>query len=210
VKYEGISIPSTFPIDRRPLYIYPIAKMTRKESDVSYPLVAVAIEKVLDLHPDSKILIHTVSYALNKIIGDHLDTTKHYLRTFTYHTSREKQRAIDTYLYTPGGVLLAPSLDRGIDLPDDDCRVIVVAKIPYPSLGDKQISTRLYTKGGQNWYSVKTIRSLVQMTGRGMRSQDDFCETYILDAAFLDIYRKSKHLLPAWWKDALVMNRGIL
>jgi Rad3-related DNA helicase len=185
--------------------------MSKKEQESAYPQIASAIAKILSLHPDSKILIHTVSYALNTYLHDFLFIGPFGRRLVTYHSAAEKQRAIDTYLYSEAAVLLAPSLDRGIDLPDDNCRVIVVCKIPFPSLGDKQISTRLHSKGGQNWYSVRTIRSLVQMTGRGMRSEQDYCETYILDANFIElIWRKSKHLLPSWWKEALVWDKGTL
>jgi Rad3-related DNA helicase len=185
--------------------------MSRKEQEVAYPQIAQAVGKILSLHPESKILVHTVSYALNKYLGDYLRSTGEFLRVVSYNTSGDKQKAIDTYLYTPGSVLLAPSLDRGIDLPDDDCRVIIVCKIPFPSLGDKQISTRLHSKGGQSWYSVRTIRSLVQMTGRGMRHQDDMCESYILDSNFIElVWRKNKHLLPDWWKSALVWDKGVL
>jgi ATP-dependent DNA helicase DinG len=185
--------------------------MSRKNEAEAHPLMGAAVLKVASIHPKEKILVHTVSYALNKVVETYLKKSEHYLRTITYHSAGEKQRAIDRYLYTPSGILLAPSLDRGIDLPGDDCRVIIVCKVPFPSLGDKQISTRLYSKGGQNWYAVKTIRSLVQMTGRGMRSADDYCETYILDSNFVSmILRKNKHLLPAWWKEALVMDAGVL
>jgi ATP-dependent DNA helicase DinG len=211
MNWSGVAIPSTFPITRRPIYIYPIASMSRKEADHAQPLMAEAIGKILDLHVDSKILVHTVSYALNKIVEDHLFSTRHFQRIVTYHSAGEKQKAIDRYLYGTASVLLAPSLDRGIDLPDDDCRVIVVCKVPFPSLGDKQISTRLYSKGGQNWYAVRTIRSLVQMTGRGMRHEGDMCESYILDSNFINlVWRKNKHLLPEWWKSALVWDRGVL
>jgi Rad3-related DNA helicase len=185
--------------------------MSRKNEAIAHPLMAEALLKVASLHPNDKILVHTVSYALNKTLETCLNNSQHYLRTVSYHSAGEKQKAIDRYLYTPSSILLAPSLDRGIDLPGDDCRVIVIAKIPFPSLGDKQISTRLYSKGGQNWYSVKTIRSLIQMSGRGMRSAEDYCETYILDSNFIDmVWRKNKHLLPGWWKEALVMDRGVL
>jgi ATP-dependent DNA helicase DinG len=211
MNWSGVAIPSTFPVSRRPIYVHSVASMSRKEAAHAQPLMAEAIGKIASLHPNSKILIHTVSYALNKVIHDHLSQSEHYLRAITYHSAREKQSAIDRFLYTDSAILLAPSLDRGIDLPDDDCRVIVVCKVPFPSLGDKQISTRLYSKGGQNWYAVRTIRSLVQMTGRGFRHNEDFCETYILDSNFISmVLRKNKHLLPQWWKDALVMDRGVL
>ena len=35
------------------------------------------------------------------------------------------------------------------------------------------------------WYAYKTVASLVQAYGRGMRNEDDYCDTYILDD---DIY----------------------
>lgn len=209
--WQGISVPSTFNSQHRPIYIHPIAAMSRKNEDSARPLIAQAISKIAALHPDDRILVHTVSYALNTYLENHLRQSDQLFRLVTYRSSGEKQRAIDTYLANEAAIFLAPSLDRGIDLPGDDCRVIVICKVPFPSLGDKQISARLHAKHGQQWYSVKTIRSLVQMTGRGMRSEFDFCESYILDKAFVDqIWRRHRNLLPRWWVDALVWNRGVL
>lgn len=204
--YGTVAIPSSFNAKDRPIYVHPIAEMSRKNKDTAYPLVAEAIDQILSLHPDDRILVHTVSYDLNDYILGKL--SKHSKRLVTYKTSDTKQRAIDRYIYTPGSVLLAPSLDRGIDLPGDDCRVIIVCKIPFPFLGDKQVSAKLYSQGGQLWYSVKTVRSLVQMTGRGMRSDDDYCETYLLDATFMtQVWKRHKNLLPSWWREALDFKR---
>lgn len=209
--WNGISVPSTFDPSRRPIYIHPIVAMSRKNEEHARPLIAQAISRVIAKHPDDRILIHTVSYALNRYVENQVRQTDQLFRVVTYNAATEKQRAIDTYLATPAAVFLAPSLDRGIDLPQDDCRVIVICKVPFPSLGDKQISARMHSKGGQQWYAVRTIRSLVQMTGRGMRSAEDYCESYILDKQFLDnIWRRHKNLLPVWWQQALVWNRGVL
>jgi Rad3-related DNA helicase len=204
MNYSTVVVPSSFPPERRPIYVHSIAEMTRKNKDAAYPLVAEALNKVVARHPDDRILVHTVSYDLNRYLAGHLAGP----RLVTYNSTQEKQRAIDRYVYKDSSVLLAPSLDRGIDLPGNDCRVIVVCKIPFPSLGDKQIAAKLYSEGGQLWYSVKTVRSLVQMTGRGMRSEDDFCESYILDASFMtQIWRRHKNLLPQWWKDAIDLRQ---
>lgn len=49
------------------------------------------------------------------------------------------------------------------------------------------------------------------MTGRGMRSIDDSCDSYILDRQFIsNIWKKNQSLLPNWWKEAVVMNCGRL
>jgi Rad3-related DNA helicase len=181
--------------------------MSRKNEENARPLISAAIAKIIARHENDRILVHTVSYSLTGYLTDSLQND----RVVTYHSSQEKQRAIDRYLYEPASVFLAPSLDRGIDLPEDDCRVIVVCKVPFPNLSDKQISARMHSRGGQQWYTVRTIRSLVQMTGRGMRSTDDYCESYLLDKMFLEnIWRRNRNLIPRWWADALVWNRGIL
>lgn len=132
-------------------------------------------------------------------------------RFVSYNSAGDRQQAIRAYLAKDSAVLLASSLDRGIDLPGDDCSAIVVCKVPFPNLGDKQVNARIHTYGGQLWYSVQTIRTLVQMTGRGMRSIDDHCDSYILDEQFVsNIWRKNRSLLPNWWKEAVVTNAGRL
>lgn len=190
--------------------------MSRKNKDNAYPLIAEGIYRIINKHHTDNGLIHTVSYDFNNYLYEYLQK-KGVKNIFTYSSSQLKQAAIDKFIYDnklplathTGSILLAPSLDRGIDLPQTDCRFIVIPKIPFPSLGTKQISARLHSKGGQLWYNVKTIRSLVQMTGRGMRSADDQCSSYILDKQFIElVWRKNKHLLPSWWKDALVWDAG--
>jgi ATP-dependent DNA helicase DinG len=208
MKWEGVVVPSNFDSKKRPLYVYPVSDMSRKNREVAYPVLRDSLTAILARHPTERILCHTVSYALSDFLHREVSS----VRTVSYRSSAAKPLAIKQYLRQPASVLLAPSLDRGIDLPYDDCRVIVVAKIPFPNLSDKQVAARLYGTGreGRNWYTMKTIRSLVQMSGRGMRSVDDYCETYILDKQFLQLHRQNKHLLPSWWRDALVWDRGTL
>jgi Rad3-related DNA helicase len=206
MNYASVTMASAFPPASRPIYVHSVAEMTRKNKSIAYPLVAEALAKVLDRHRGDRCLVHTVSYDLNRYLMANLPTEVS--RLVSYDSSSGKQRAIDRYLYREGSILLAPSLDRGIDLPGNDCRVIIVCKVPFPSLGDKQVSAKLHSPGGQLWYSVKTVRSLVQMTGRGMRSEDDYCESYILDASFMNqIWKRHKNLLPEWWKAAVDLRR---
>lgn len=208
MNWTGLSLPSTFPITRRPIYIHPIALMSRKNREVAYPKIAEALEKIF-LKESGKGLVHTVSFDLTTALVKTLDYCNHPI--YHYSNSQEKPRAILNFESSKNGVLLAPSLDRGIDLPQTSCRFIVIAKLPFPNLGTKQISARLHRKGGQLWYNVKTVRSLVQMTGRGMRSEDDYCSSYILDKQFVTIvWKRNRHLLPQWWREALVWNAGQL
>lgn len=207
--YSLVRSPSTFPPSLRPIYPYPIANVTHKNKEVAYPQITKALEIIAGRHLGDRILAHTVSYDLTRYIRTASTSLKD--RFVYYETSTDRQRAIKEYLAKPGAILLASSLDRGIDLPGDDCRAIVVCKIPYPNLGDKQVNARIHLPGGQLWYNVQTVRKLVQMTGRGMRSVDDYCESYILDQQFVsNVWKKNKSLLPMWWKEAVVTNVGRL
>lgn len=200
-EWAFVDVPSTFPVENRPIYIEPVANMTSKEKDTAWPIAAERIRQITEWH-DERILVHTVSYALADFIVDKIGP-----RALTYRKAQEREDALARFRASSNGVLVAPSFERGIDLPYDQCKVVVVAKIPFPYLGDKQVSKRLYSRGGQGWYAMQTVRSLVQMTGRAMRHADDECEVYVIDRQFMqNVWKKSRHLLPEWWKEALVMG----
>ena len=207
LSWEIVNVPSTFPAENRPIYVRPVANMVYKEKEAEWPKLAKGIRDVLERHPDERVLVHTVSYALSTFLARELRTSG---RPVTmYAKASERERVLEQFKRTRGGVLLASSMDRGVDLPEDECRVVIVTKMPYMSLKDKQVARRMYQPNGQLWYSVQTIRSLVQMTGRHVRSADDIGYTYILDRQFVsNIWRSSKHLLPPWWSEALDWTGG--
>jgi Rad3-related DNA helicase len=164
--------------------------------------MARGIEGVCNKYPNERILVHTVSYDLASYLYSELDLGSRPI--YTYRDSFERQEALNNYKASNNSVILAPSMDRGIDLPDDLCRVQIVAKIPFPNIKDKRIAARLHGSiGGKSWYKMQTIRTLIQMCGRGMRSKDDWVHTYILDSQFLTNLWKSKFLFAKWWTDAI-------
>ena len=185
------------------MIVDPVAAVTMKNKERAYPKLIKRMDEIADENPGVRILVHTVSYELTK----HLHNNMVSKRIMAYWNSGEREEVLERFLGIRDAILLAPSFDRGIDLPEEDCQVIVIAKLPYPYLGDKQINARLYSPGGQSWYSVKTIRAIVQMTGRGMRSRDDWCDSYILDSSFRRLYRDNKTLFPKWWREALVPSK---
>ncbi len=209
LKWDVVSVESDFPPDRRPVVIKPVVEMTNKTKEEGWPRMAIWIEKVLAKHPGERVLIHTVSYAFAGYLHEQLRGAEGRRgKVLVYGQASERDRVLEMFKELEGSVLIGASLDRGVDLPDDLCRVVVVAKIPYPNLGDKQVNKRLYSRGGESWYTVQTLRSLVQMTGRGMRHREDWCVTYVLDAQFMKIWRKSKRLLPGWWQESVDMSGG--
>lgn len=206
LSWEVVNVPSTFPPENRPVHVRPLANMVYKEKAEEWPKMVDGIEKVLKKHPDDRVLVHTVSYDFTKYITERLRVDREVL---TYLSARDRDETLERFRKTPAGVLLAPSMDRGVDLPEDDCRVVVVTKMPYLSLKDKQVERRLYgTKNGQLWYGVQTVRSLIQMTGRGVRSAQDKCDIYILDRQFLKVHKDLRRLFPEWWLDAVDWSGG--
>jgi ATP-dependent DNA helicase DinG len=193
---------STFPPARRPIYSLAVAPVTAKHMEAALPKVAGALMKILADHSKDRILVHTVSFKLmDALRRSPLGVNA---RCLWYTGADGRAEMLRAYLDQPGAVLLAPALERGLDLPDDACRVVVVAKVPYPDLGDKVVAARLHnTPDGQGWYRDQTLRSLVQMTGRGMRHAEDHCVTYLLDAQFDVVLARHRSQLPPWWVEAL-------
>jgi len=205
--YSVVKVDSTFRKENRPVIYRPSARMTNKH-DESGKLVP-ALQQIVRGHARERVLVHCVSYSLaNFLYGELVGSCEEAgMGCGTYSGSDGKLDALSRLRNAGGYMLFAPSMDRGIDLPDDDCRVVVIAKVPYPNLGDRQVSARLHSKGGQTWYTVQTVRTVVQMTGRGVRHKDDHCTMYILDAMFDDLWNKGRGLFPSWWTEAIKWER---
>jgi ATP-dependent DNA helicase DinG len=197
--------PSTFPAENRPIFIRPVANMRAKEKEVEWPKLIPEIQRILDRHRGDRVLVHTHSYELANYLHQVCSASNNSRPILTYTSASDRQSVLAQYLAEPASVLFAPSLDRGIDLPDDACRVQIIAKCPFGYLGDRQINARLHSRNGQEWYTVNAIRDLVQMCGRGVRSETDTCSTYILDSQFVSkLWGMNRLLFPKWWRDALV------
>ena len=199
--YETVRVPSTFPPQNRKVYIRPVSDMSRSKDEKGQ--LYDGITNIVREHPHERVLLHTVSYQLSEGVSRHIESLGTGRELWNYSESRDKQSAIGHFLNSEAGIIVAPSLDRGIDLPDGACRVIVICKVPFPYLGDRQVSARLYSPGGQLWYSVQTARTLIQMTGRGVRHSKDYCTSYVLDKQFVGFYKKNKYLFPNWWIEGL-------
>lgn len=201
-KYDYLQMPSPFPKENRPVYYEPCADVTNKHMDVALPMLARAIQGILDKHPDDHILIHTVSYKIRDYLMKKVASKR-----FITHSIKDRASVLENFKKSLRPlVLLSPSMDRGVDLPEEECRVVVITKMPYPDLSDAQISKRVHaSRDGDNWYIHKTVSTIIQMSGRHVRSVDDYGVTYILDKQFRRVYDEHRSMFPKWWSEALVM-----
>lgn len=195
------ALPSPFPKENRPIYLDYAASVTNKTMQEALPKLVVKIQKILKDYPDQKILIHCVSYKIRDYLAQFLDKTR-----IMTHSTFDRESVLEAYKKSPQPkVLLSPSMDRGVDLPNNECRVIIIAKVPYPDLGDPQISKRVHaSRDGNQWYAHKTISKIIQMSGRAVRSKDDHAETYILDEKFNGLYSENKRMFPKWFVEAII------
>jgi len=201
-KHDYLALPSPFPKENRPVYYNPCANIVLKQMAFALVRLTKAVTSIIEQHPNDKILLHTVSYKIRSHLMANIKNGRlvtHGIKDRTEVLAKFKRSAEPL-------VLVSPSMDRGVDLPDEECRVVIIAKVPYPDLGDIQVNRRMYgSKDGSNWYAHKAVSSVVQMAGRGVRSKDDYAITYILDEQFGRLYNDHKKMFPSWFAEAIVM-----
>ena len=171
-------------------------KLTYKEKQKTLPKSYSVINDIITDHMSEKGIIHCNSREFaNKIVENCWD----YGRFILYENSFEKELAIEKLKNSDNGIIVAYSLEEGLNLPDDDIRFQILLKCPYPSLADKQIKAR--QKADYTWYLIETIRKIMQTVGRGMRHEDDYCTNYLIDSSFKNIL-KNKYC-PQYLKDSV-------
>lgn len=197
--FDYLEIPSSFPPENRPVWLNPVANVTRKTFEEESGKLLDGIFDVCSKHLHEKGVIHAVSYKLvQRIMGLGIDR-------FITHNSHDREEVIQQFISSDRPlILVSPSADRGIDLPDDLCRFIIWAKAPFLSLGDKLTNRRVYgSKIGSLWYRALCAQVIVQGCGRGVRHQADSCSTYVLDRQMYDLIINSQSLFPRYFLDAV-------
>jgi ATP-dependent DNA helicase DinG len=196
-----LQLDSEFPIENRPIFYKPQGKMNYNDRKETMPKMLKMIEKIMDKYEGKKGIIHTHSYAFTKEIIDYLRNTKHAGRIIN-HTSVPGSRdaAVAEHISRPDDtVLISPSMTEGLDLKEDLARFCVIIKVPFAFL-DIYTTTRM--RRDNAWYNWLTSMTLVQATGRIIRSKTDKGHCFILDADFAGFLNRAK--LPKWWTDAIV------
>lgn len=197
-----IKVDSPFPPEKRPIILDLVGKMSKNRIKKTAPKTIPIINKILRKHNDEKGLIHSHSYKCSRFITQNIPNAR-----LISHTSANRQRVLDYFEKDSDPlVLVSPSMSEGVDLPYDKCRFQIIYKVPFPYLGDKQINLR--QKRDKRWYAYKTVMTIMQAYGRGMRAEDDYCTTYVLDKDILMLFKSPlyRSLIPDFFKEAIVEN----
>lgn len=202
----SICVPSPFDLSRRPIYYYPTSppiKFDHRSSEGETRLIVNQVDRIISSRLDYKGIIPVRSYQKGL---DLISRSKH-SHLMLFHKDRHSFRETITRFKRakPPCILVSPTIDEGIDFPGDLCRYIIMMKVPFYDSRDPIIS-RL-KKLDPTYTDRQTARTVVQTAGRGMRSQSDYCETFIIDAHWG--YFKEKPLFAKYFSDAFQTIKSI-
>lgn len=192
------SIPSPFKLKSRPIYYMPVGRMTHSTKYNVFQEYKPFIKKLLEKYKDKKGIIHTHTFEISQWIQKEIKSKR-----FIFHETDTKDFALKKhYTEDEPSILVSPSMTTGVNLFGDRARFQILAKIPYPSLASNKNKTR--QKAMPDWYSYKTVSTIMQIYGRAVRSEDDNADMIVLDACFSDVMKYSSKFIPKYVSDAIV------
>jgi Rad3-related DNA helicase len=192
--YDFNEYPSTFPKDRRPIYHIPTCQMNHRTDEMSMRKWLRTIDLIIGQRPGTKGIIHTVSFARRNQVMQHSEHRSIMIANDSSNTRYvvERFKTMD-----PPAILVSPSLTTGWDFPYDACDWQIIGKIPFPDNRPQVIQARM--KSDKDYTNYMAAQILIQMTGRGMRAEDDWCENFIIDDNIEWFVWKFKQFFPKWW-----------
>lgn len=197
---EFITLPSSFKKENRMIHYDPVGKMGRSDINDTLPKMAKKIDNIMKDYPNSKGIIHCNSYQIVNYLLNNIP--KESSKRFLTHTSLDRDKILNKHFETKKPtVLLTPSMAEGVDLKDDYSRFQILAKIPFPYLGDKRVM--LKKKLQPWWYPYSTARIVIQGLGRSIRNENDFADSFILDENWDFFFRINKALFPKWFIESI-------
>lgn len=201
-----VQTPNEFPVENRLIHMEYAGNMGRKwfspeqnPQDPTKPKFVRKIKQIMERHQGQRGIIHCHSFELARILREEVADPRF---LFQDDYKGDKQAMLADHAERTDSVIVAPAMHEGYDLRDGLSRFQVIAKVPWPSLGDKVVKER--ASRDDRWYAWLTALKIVQSYGRSIRSKDDWAMTYIIDSGFDGFYgRHGGRMIPRWFAEAL-------
>ena len=194
--YDFIEIPSPFDPELSPVLWIPTTFVSFKWNQSQIAAWLRRIDEILGRRQHVKGIIHPTSFSRAKLVYE----SSQYRRDLILPTAGTTATAVKRFkASSPPSALLSPSVTTGYDFPGDTCRYQIIAKIPFPDRSDFLVDQR--AKSDPTWYTLQTVDTLIQTTGRGTRSRTDWCENFVIDNMVQQIVERYRHFIPRWWMD---------
>ena len=193
-----LELPSTFPVGRRPVYYVPTVRVDFRWTPEHERTWLARIDQICRQRRDRKGIIHTVSYARRNLL---LQKSEHRDRMLSHDTGTTRTVVERFKAAPPGTILVSPAITTGFDFPYTECEYQILCKLPFPDSRAPVMQAR--TAADKTYPAYVAAQELVQAVGRGMRAQDDQCETFIIDDHFRWFVKQHRALFPRWFLEAV-------
>lgn len=199
MKYE--EYPHSFPLESRPLIHLPTVRMNFRNGPVEERLWISKLDNIIRDRIGTKGIIHTVSYKRRDFVMENSRYSQHMVT----HQRKDTESVVRAFKRAKAPtILVSPSMATGWDFPDDECRWQVIVKLPFPDTRGEIMKAR--SNQDKDYLSYVVMQQLIQACGRGVRSETDWCETYLLDNNIQWFLKNNEHLCVEWFKGAYKVN----
>ena len=183
------------PVAQRPVIHVPTVRMRHDMPQAAKFQWVSRIDQIIGPRIDRKGIIHTVSYNRRDLV---LANSAYRTIMLTHDGTRELAEVVKVFKkMDPPAILVSPSLITGYDFPYDTCRYQIIGKIPMPDPRNALMVARSSADPDYAWHLA--LQAMIQAVGRGVRAQDDWCETFVIDDLVVWMMRRYRHLIPAWF-----------
>lgn len=192
--YAYVEMPSTFDPQKAPIIVSSKYKMNNANWEKLMPIFKKSIEDIVNSHKGEKGIIHTHNMNITNYMKENLRGSRYLVR----ENGVDNEQILQMHLQNDDDtVIVSPSMTHGVDLKDDLARFQIIVKAPFLPLNSKRIK-KLFNMDPQ-WYANKMLTTVIQAAGRGVRSKDDHCVTYILDGNIVQSILDNASKLPKYF-----------
>lgn len=197
--YEYIEVDSEFDPKKAPIYIMAKQKLNFNNMQSMIPKLMEQIEQILEHHKNDKGIIHTHT----QFLADKIRNSVYSSRLLCREPGVRNEELLDIHFSSKEPtVLVSPSMTYGVDLKGDLAKFQIILKAPW--LPTNEVRTSKLMKIDKDWYANSMLKTLIQACGRGIRSVDDECDTYILDGSIYDAIHRNKKKIPKCFLDRII------
>lgn len=201
---------SPFPLPSMPVYYIPTVKLSVKSTRESIQIWINRIDEIIGGRLDRNGIIHAVSYAR----AEDIMAMSRYSHLMITHGpgAAQTEDAIRLLCQSPTPrVLVSPSVHTGYNFPGHFAEYQIIAKVPWPDTRSNLMKMRLgmdqpeYSKSrieGEIYRGYLIASTIAQAAGRGMRSETDRCETFIVDSSMGFFMGSNQRHFPKSFKRA--------
>jgi Rad3-related DNA helicase len=171
--------PSTFPVERRPVYRIPTVSVKFDTPEDKMRKWDMRIDQIIGSRLDRKGIIHAHSYKL----AQRIQKNSQYSDILIVPTRDNTRAKVEQFKAgDPPLVLVSPAVTTGFDFPDQDARFQIIAKVPFPTTDSAVI--KAWRELDPDYAFHLAMQTITQSYGRSTRSESDFSETFVVDDNF--------------------------